>query len=152
MQQLHLVYFSNVTGNTHRFVEKLGWENVTRIPIKGELEPFPHPYVLIVPAYGSEKTGHVPPQVKKFLHNPITRKNCVGVIGSGNMNFGKEYAIAADVVANKLHIPVLYNFELAGSTIDVKKVYEGLKTLEDVQRVQAGLKTLEHNLTSPPKN
>lgn len=49
----HLVYFSSVSENTHRFVEKLKWpeDRVTRIPLHGRIE-VNEPYVLILPTYG----------------------------------------------------------------------------------------------------
>ena len=129
---LHIVYFSNVTNNTARFVEKLEWGSSTRIPIKGNFEEeLPHSYVLIVPSYGTMDTGHVPPQVRKFLQKFDNRKNCVGIIGTGNMNFGEEYAMAGDVIAEKLKVPMLYRLELAGTTKDITQVQEGLKMFEE---------------------
>ena len=124
---LRIVYFSNVTLNTHRFVEKLDWDNITRIPIQGELEtPVEEPYVLILPTYGSMRSGHLPRQVKRFLHHPTNQENLAGVIGSGNINFGDEYTLAADLVSQKFQVPVLYRFELSGTTTDVVKVKNGL--------------------------
>lgn len=129
---LHIVYFSNVTNNTARFVDKLEWGSSTRIPIKGDFEEeLPHSYVLFVPSYGTSDTGHVPPQVRKFLKNPEHRKKCVGIIGTGNRNFGEEYAMAGDVVAEKLGVPMLYRLELAGTETDVTKVQEGLTMFEE---------------------
>ena len=48
-----LVYFSSVSENTHRFVEKLGMP-ATRIPLHGRIE-VDQPYVLVLPTYGG---GH----------------------------------------------------------------------------------------------
>ncbi len=42
-----LVYFSSVSENTHRFVQKLGIP-ATRIPLHGRIE-VDEPYVLILP-------------------------------------------------------------------------------------------------------
>lgn len=129
---LHIIYFSNVTNNTARFVAKLDWESSSRIPIKGEFdEELSQFYVLVCPSYGTSDTGHVPPQVRKFLSNPEHRRNCVGVIGTGNINFGDEYAMAGDVIAKKLGVPMLYRLELAGTDIDVDKVQHGLHQLEE---------------------
>ena len=52
----HLVYFSSVSENTHRFVTKLGLpaEQVTRIPLHERIE-VDEPYVLVVPTYGGGK-------------------------------------------------------------------------------------------------
>lgn len=130
---LEIIYFSNFTNNTHRFIEKLNWENKThRIPVRGNLTETltTNPYVLICPSYGEKQHGHVPPQVRKFLTNPDNRKNCVGVIGAGNINFGPEYARSGDVISFKLKIPLLYKFELAGTTEDYEKITIGLQTLQ----------------------
>ena len=47
----NLVYFSSVSENTHRFVEKLGWPAI-RIPLHGRIE-VDDPYVLVLPTYGA---------------------------------------------------------------------------------------------------
>ena len=47
---MSLVYYSSVSGNTHRFVQKLGLP-AERIPLR-PAEPFLHvrdPFVLVVP-------------------------------------------------------------------------------------------------------
>ena len=46
----NLVYFSSVSENTHRFVEKLGLPAI-RIPLHGRIE-VDEPYVLVLPTYG----------------------------------------------------------------------------------------------------
>jgi protein involved in ribonucleotide reduction len=125
---LDIVYFSNVSNNTKRFVEKLEWEgSVYQIPIKGTFDKaLFHSYVLICPSYGDATHGHVPAQVRKFLSDEERRGLCAGVIGAGNINFGKEFALAGDVLAHKLRVRLLYKFELAGNDNDVTKVKNGL--------------------------
>jgi protein involved in ribonucleotide reduction len=125
---LDIIYFSNVSNNTTKFVQKLGWKGeVHRIPLKGTAElHLSNQYVLICPSYGEAGHGHVPPQVRKFLANETYRTLCVGVIGAGSLNFGEEYAIAGDMIAAKLNVPLLYKFDLAGNTEDVQKVTTGL--------------------------
>jgi len=125
---LDIIYFSNVSGNTEKFVSKLDWKGKThRIPIKGTCEfSLFNSYVLICPSYGEANHGHVPPQVRKFLSDPEYRSLCVGVIGSGSLNFGDEYALAGDMIAMKLQVPMFYKFDLAGNIEDVEKVKTGL--------------------------
>ncbi|MGH3558906.1 MAG: ribonucleotide reductase stimulatory protein, partial [Mycobacterium sp.] len=78
MQSGNLVYFSSVSENTHRFVQKLGIP-ATRIPLHGCIE-VDQPYVLVLPTYGGGRAtpnindgGYVPKQVIKFLNNEHNR-------------------------------------------------------------------------------
>ena len=124
-----LVYFSSATNNTHRFVEKLGFD-ANRIPLRKSEGPLQvtQPYVLIVPTYGGGNlSGAVPKQVIASLNNPENRSHCVGVISSGNTNFGTAYCLAGDIVAAKLGVPHMYKFELLGTAEDVSRVRKGLK-------------------------
>ena len=92
-----LVYFSSISENTKRFVDKLGHE-AARIPLYSSE---PHlvttaPFVLLLPTYGGEEGKHsVPPQVMKVLNDVRNRENIRGVIGAGNTNFGTAYCLAA---------------------------------------------------------
>lgn len=121
---MHIVYFSSTTENTKRFVEKLHMSN-TRIPIHGDPPRMWIPYVLITPSYGTG-TRDVPPQVVRFLRDPDNRENLQGVIGTGNMNFGSLYGIAAKKVAEKCKVDLLYLLELQGTDTDVENVKRGL--------------------------
>ncbi|MCV7194796.1 class Ib ribonucleoside-diphosphate reductase assembly flavoprotein NrdI [Mycolicibacterium brumae] len=131
-----IVYFSSVSENTHRFVQKLGLP-ATRIPVRGRIEDglITEPYVLILPTYGGGRAngpdpdagGYVPKQVIAFLNNEHNRSLLRGVIAAGNTNFGAEFGYAGDVVARKCGVPYLYRFELMGTTDDVFAVREGLE-------------------------
>ena len=123
-----LVYFSSVSENTKRFIDKLALP-AQRIPLhRSEPELVcASDYVLVVPTYGGEKGEHaIPPQVLRFLKAPENREHLVGVIGAGNTNFGTNYNLAAHKIAKKLGVPVLYLFELMGTPEDVARVNQGL--------------------------
>ncbi|CAN5348586.1 class Ib ribonucleoside-diphosphate reductase assembly flavoprotein NrdI [soil metagenome] len=132
-----LVYFSSVSENTRRFVERLGFES-QRIPLTPK-QPFlkvHEPYVLVVPTYGGgNEGGAVPRQVVKFLNDEGNRSHLRGVIAAGNTNFGAAYCIAGDIVAAKCQVPYLYAFELLGTNEDVTRVREGLRTFWQRQRL-----------------
>ena len=124
-----VVYFSSISGNTHKFVEKLH-ARTQRLPLRTGEDTLvvQEPYVLCVPTYGKpEGAGNVPPQVVKFLNVEENSRNMVGVIGAGNTNFGPLFGIAADIVSAKCDVPVLFKFELMGTPSDVDKVNEGLE-------------------------
>lgn len=138
-----LVYFSNVSNNTTRFVDKLEMPAL-RIPIKAKEEPLmvTEPFVLILPTYGGGHIkGSVPIQVKKFLNEESNRQHIRGVIAAGNINFGEAFCSAGQVIKDKLHVPYLYRFEIMGTPHDVEMVQSGLNefwikenhTLHDAQ-------------------
>jgi len=125
----NLVYFSSVSDNTHRFVQKLGIR-ANRIPLHIKDEPLvaTEPYVLVLPTYGGgPDTKAVPKQVIRFLNDERNRALIRGVIAGGNTNFGDAYGLAGDIIAKKLNVPVLYKFELFGTPDDVRIVQEGLE-------------------------
>lgn len=127
-----IVYFSNISNNTHRFVEKLGL-SAQRIPLRWDNEEplmTPKEYVLFVPTYGGGNDGHsVPRQVKKFLNIKANRDLLRGVVGFGNTNFGDHYCGAAEMITAKTGVPLLYRVEIMGTPDDVEQVKERLDLL-----------------------
>lgn len=127
MQPL-IVYFSSKSNNTHRFVQKLDLPNI-RIPADEPIKVTAD-YVLVVPTYSSgqkkagklDLRGAVPKEVIHFLNEEENRRHCLAVISSGNTNFGDSYAIAGPILASKLQVPLLYQFELLGTKEDVARV------------------------------
>lgn len=127
-----IVYFSNVSENTKRFVDKLGLKSV-RIPIKWDDESplvVEKDFILVVPSYGGGAEGRtVPKSVVKFLNIETNREYLVGVVGTGNTNFGAHYCKAAEIVATKTGVPLLYRVEITGTPEDVNQVKERLELL-----------------------
>ncbi|GAB2520312.1 class Ib ribonucleoside-diphosphate reductase assembly flavoprotein NrdI [Paramicrobacterium agarici] len=123
-----LVYFSSVSGNTHRFVEKLG-KPAERIPLYAKEAGLKadEPFVLVTPTYGGGNgQGAVPKQVIRFLNDEENRGLLRGVIAAGNTNFGDAYCLAGDIISAKCKVPTLYRFELFGTPDDVSVVHDGL--------------------------
>lgn len=121
-----IYYFSSLSGNTHRFVERLGVDSV-RIPVSPKSEyPEPtEPYILVCPTYADGLGNRsVPKQVKRFLS--IHRRLMRGGIAAGNRNFGWTYAIAGKEISEKCGVPLLYSFEMAGDDRDVENVKSGI--------------------------
>lgn len=127
-----LVYFSNYSENTKRFVEKLTDAGI-RIPVKpsnaGNIV-MDREYVLVVPTYGGgNESPAIPKPVKVFLNNPVNRTLLRGVIGTGNTNFGEHYCKAAYMISAKTGVPVIAKVELLGTPEDVSKVKNRLEIL-----------------------
>lgn len=129
--RLSVVYFSSVSENTKRFVDKLGVAS-QRIPLRAT-DPrllVGRPYVLVVPTYGGGNgQGAVPKQVITFLNDERNRSQLRGVVSAGNTNFGAAYCLAGDIIARKCGVPHLYKFELLGTSEDVACVREGIERL-----------------------
>ena len=130
---LDIIYYSNRSGNTKRFVEKLGYESsfhVSEIPLASK------EYVLFVPTYGGGNGDYsVPRPVAQFLNVKSNRDLLRGVVGFGNTNFGNHYCKAAYMIANKTGMPLLAKVELLGTPEDVILVQERMKELNDRLRV-----------------
>ena len=127
---IDVVFFSSVTGNTARFVEKLTISGVKyQIPIKGDFDINPnHRFIIVTPTYGDgDGKGMVPHQLKKFLKK--TNSGLVGVVSTGNKNFGKEFGLAGDLISYKFKVPLMHKFEIAGLPEDVEKVNKILEEL-----------------------
>jgi protein involved in ribonucleotide reduction len=129
---IQIVYFSNHSGNTKRFVDKLenssiripiSWNPASPVYVNAE-------YVLMVPTYGggSERSA-IPKQVKSFLNIEENRNLLRGVVGFGNTNFGDNYCKAAELISQKTGVPVIARVEIFGTDDDVNKVKERLGLL-----------------------
>lgn len=69
-----------------------------------------------------DTTGAVPKQVIHFLNKYTNRSLCRAVISSGNTNFGDSFAIAGPIIAHKVGVPLIFQFELSGTMEDVALV------------------------------
>ena len=126
---IDVVYFSSVSGQTERFVRKLGLDRVHKIPLRrgdGELR-VDSPYVLITPTYGAGNGDRpVPPQVIRFLNNEGNRSMIRGVVGGGNRNYGKFFCYASEVVSKKCSVPLIGKFEVFGLPGEAEEIREAI--------------------------
>lgn len=129
---ISIVYFSNYSENTKRFIEKVTDEGI-RIPINlsdARNLTLDVEYVLVVPTYGGgNESPAIPKPVKFFLNNPANRDLLRGVIGTGNTNFGEHYCKAADMICAKTGVPLIARVELLGTESDVELIKERLTLL-----------------------
>jgi len=131
---IRLVYFSTKSGNTHRFIERLGF-SAHRLPLgsdpgreTGETSwvvdgVAQEPFVLVTPTYGGgHLKGAVPPQVIRFLNIEANRRLLKGVIACGDTNYGSGFCSAGRIIAHKCQVPHLYNIEVFGTPHDRETV------------------------------
>lgn len=124
---MDVVYFSSISENTHKFVEKLELpaDEVHRIPLHRADESLEvdREFILITPTYGGGRaTSTVPKQVINFLNNPDNRKHIRGVVAAGNTNFGQHYGLAGKLISLKCGVPLMHSFEIMGMPEDVNEV------------------------------
>ncbi|MEJ6400028.1 class Ib ribonucleoside-diphosphate reductase assembly flavoprotein NrdI [Nicoliella lavandulae] len=133
---INILYVS-LSGNTKAFIQKLTTElakqsiivnsiNVRERPTQKKLL---EPFVTFLPAFLKGGNG-IDNGFKEILTTPLRRylefadnyKQCYGIIGSGNRNFNKQFALTAKQYANDFGFPYLTDFELKGSKSDVTKI------------------------------
>ncbi len=126
-----IVYFSNVSENTHRFVVKLGGpaRRLALLVADAGLVVVDEPFVLVTPTYGGGNDHlAVPRQVAAFLNNPHNRSLLRGVIAGGNTSFGETFCLAGRIIAAKCGVPLLQTFEILGTPDDVLVARNKLET------------------------
>lgn len=117
--QIH--YWSSSTRNTATLANKLATptERISSTPITDYT-------ILLTPTYDTiREDDFVPPAVRKWLGR--NGAWVIGVIGTGNVNFGANYCRAAHDIADTLHVPVLYRAELMGTPTDVTEIDTGIQ-------------------------
>lgn len=102
-----LLYWSG-SGVTKRIAEKYGG-----IPLDKYLPGVP--FTLIMPSYGSPRTGgYVPPAVVEFLG--MHGHNMEAVIGVGNTTFGEDFCYGAKMINWEYRIPLVMMIDMVPTT------------------------------------
>lgn len=132
MRQTPIYYYSSSSGLVRQFAERLGRPvfDLSQREVRRSLAD--GPWVLLTPSYksGNARNDTVPEAVKRFLASPHNRRLMVGVMGSGNRNFGEFYQRAAREIAAASGRPVLLEFELSGTPWDVQECQELMARLD----------------------
>nr|MDF9460610.1 class Ib ribonucleoside-diphosphate reductase assembly flavoprotein NrdI [Bacillus pumilus] len=117
-----IVYFYSLTGNVRRFIAKIDLGGQAREIKTGEVVE--ESFVLVTPTYDF---GQPPATVSEWLKD--NGDLMVGVVASGNRNWGDGFGAVADVIAELYDVPVIVKFELAGTEEDVRQFTERVKAL-----------------------
>lgn len=118
-----IIAFYSMTGNVRRFVEDYldGYETIDIT----EVDAVDSPFVLITPTY---YFGQVPEKVNDFLAD--NSKYMIGVIASGQMNWGVNYGKAGDIISDYYGVPLIAKFELRGTKYDGERIKRKLNEME----------------------
>ena len=116
------LYYDTRTGNVERFINKViqitGWtairiEEGTNITEPGHLITY------------TTNFGKVPDKTSQFL---ALQKGLIhSVTSSGNRNWGRNFAVAANKIAEEFEIPLAFKFELSGTMEDINQFIEIIK-------------------------
>lgn len=132
MRATPVYYYSSSSGLVRSFAERLD-RPVRDLSVREvRLSEADGPWVLLTPSYktGNDANDTVPEAVRRFLRSAHNRRLLVGVMGSGNRNFGRYYQKAAREIAERSGRPVLFEFELAGTPWDVEECRRLLEDLD----------------------
>ncbi len=125
-------FYSSKSGMVRLFAERLD-RPVFDLAKREVRQSVPDgPWVLLTPSYktGNENNDTIPEAVRRFLRDATTRRRMVGVMGSGNRNFGSYYQAACRQIAKASNRPVLFEFELQGTPWDVVEAQRILTELD----------------------
>lgn len=132
VRQTPVYYYSSASGLVRSFAERLGRPVFNLAEREHRRSRVDGPWVLLTPSYktGNEANDTIPEGVHRFLNDEHNRRLMVGVMGSGNRNFGRYYQMAARQIAERSGRPMLFEFELAGTPWDVEECRHLLEDLD----------------------
>ena len=114
-----IVYWSSNSGGTRRVAEALRTDTVELADYDGT-----SPYVMLTPTYDQPRGGFTPKPVQTFLDKHAHLM--VGVIGSGNRNFGDHYCQAAHDISKQFNVPALWRIDIMGTDNDYRTIDAGM--------------------------
>ncbi|EZX23651.1 class Ib ribonucleoside-diphosphate reductase assembly flavoprotein NrdI [Mammaliicoccus sciuri] len=106
---MKIIYYS-LTGNVRRFIQRAGLSDTMALTEANKTNEINEPFIMVTGTIGF---GQVPDTVQDFLK--VNHHNLKAVAGSGNRNWGQNFAKASEEIANQYHVPLLMKFELHGN-------------------------------------
>lgn len=110
-----IIAYYTLTGNTRRFIERL---DLPAIRVTPDLT-LTAPFILVTPTYNF---GQVPADVEAFLSQ--NHAGMVGVVGAGDRVWGANFAQAGRSISAQHGVPLLGEFEKAGTDEDIRIIRE----------------------------
>jgi len=150
---INILYIS-LSGNTKSFIQdlttylKLKSVDINEINIKDypEEKELNTPFVTFLPTFlkggnglDNGYTEILTTRLSSYLQYKNNYRNCYGIIGSGNRNFNKQYALTAKQYAERFGFPYITDFELRGSEGDFERIYIDILKYRDQYLLNGGL-------------
>ena len=114
-----IVYWSSNSGGTRRVAEALNTNTVELSDYDGA-----SPYVLMCPTYDQPRGGFTPRPVQQFLEEYAA--NMIGVLPTGNVNFGEYFCQSGRDISNEHGVPIVYRVDLPGNAEDYHNIDNGI--------------------------
>ena len=119
-----LVVYLSLTGQTRKFVQKLGY-TLFELSNENAFTEVNEPFIVVVPTYETEVTS----LVNDFIETGNNRAFFKGVAGGGNRNFNTLFGFTAKDLSQDYQVPLLHLFEFQGSINDVNILKEQVNQL-----------------------
>lgn len=120
---MKVVYLS-LTGNTRRFVNKLGMDSLEIDPMNPFVD-IEGNFVIVAPTYDIEATECI----DDFIEHGDNQSKLKGILGGGNLNFGDLFVFTAKDLAEKFGSELIYSFEYSGTENDVENIKQILEQI-----------------------
>lgn len=118
--------FDSLTGNVRRFTQQIHGR-LTHLTMTELARGTPRgDFLLLTYTFG---TGEIPESTKVFLnkHSHFLQ----GVVASGSYHWGKNFALAADLIAEQYNVPIVAKINKVGQCTDLEKVVQWLNAWEE---------------------
>ncbi|MBM7709006.1 class Ib ribonucleoside-diphosphate reductase assembly flavoprotein NrdI [Enterococcus lemanii] len=146
---MNLLYIS-ISGNTRSFAKRIQQHSeimhqenpdfpiiqLKEIHDNSPFEKEESPYFVSLPTYLEGGNGVdsgdqeiLTQSMREYIEYAENAALCLGVIGSGNKNFGHQYCLTAKQYAAQFDVPVVADFELRGNQKEIEKIYQKLATI-----------------------
>ena len=144
-----LLYIS-ISGNTRSFAKRIQQHSeimhqenpdfpiiqLKEIHDNSPFEKEEAPYFVSLPTYLEGGNGVdsgdqeiLTQSMREYIEYAENAALCLGVIGSGNKNFGHQYCLTAKQYAAQFDVPVVADFELRGNQKEIEQIYQKLTTI-----------------------
>ncbi|MCY7542413.1 class Ib ribonucleoside-diphosphate reductase assembly flavoprotein NrdI [Bacillus safensis] len=133
-----LITYDTLTGNVQRFINKITNNNYSNVKKITEDTMITEPFIHITYTIGF---GEVPKLTQIFIHN--NKELLRGICSSGNKNWGNNFGLAADKIANQYNVPILLKFELAGTDSDVATFLQEVKFIDNQHKQHTDVYSIE---------
>ena len=126
-----LIIFASRTGNVRRFVNKAAELSVLHLRTceLPNIIPFQQAHLVTY----TDPMGAIPPMVANFLEQH--HRKILSVSGSGNRNWGRDFAAAVDWIHQQYGIPINLKFELSGTNSEIQNFIDYINNKPETMEI-----------------